>query len=256
MAPFKLSKWYLDCVTDAGDTVIVYTGAARWGKLRLHYSSMLETSEDRLLERHTLRPQVSPETADSTVSWCSKLLKVDGAWEALSNAVSETIYWSAEGSIQWDCIMPLAQARVRDRRGLGYVEHLTMTIPPWRLPIHTLRWGRFTSVSDWLTWIDWQGEYSRRIVFMNGEMLPCSTIEDGRIEGNAGMCLAMDRSLVLRDGALGTTALSAVPGVSKIFPSRLVEMVECKWRSRARLERKGKPPVDGWAIHEKVSWPR
>ena len=150
--------------------------------------------------------------------------------------------------------MPLARAKARERSGLGYVEFLEMTIPPWELPIRTLRWGRFTSSSDWVTWIDWQGDSSRRIVYMNGEMIPCSKIEDDRLEADDGTRLLMDRSLVLRDGPLGTTALSAVSGIRRMFPARLLQMAECRWRSRSRLERKGKTPVEGWAIHEKVSW--
>jgi hypothetical protein len=256
MAPFKLSKWYFDCVTDAGDAAIVYTGDVQWRKLRLHYSSVLETGDGGVVQRHSLRRQVSPEISGAKISWSSKPLKVDGVWEALSSAIVATIYRSSEGSIEWNCLMPLARARVGDRCGLGYAERLTMTILPWKLPIHTLRWGHFTSASDWLTWIDWRGEYSQRIVYMNGKALQCPTVEDERIEAGDEMCLSMDRSLVLRDGRLGETALSGVPGIREMFPSRLVEMVECKWCSRSRLERKGGATVEGWTIHEKVSWPQ
>jgi len=256
MSSFKLSKWYFDCVTDLGDLIIVYTGLAQWRKFRLHYSSTLETAKEAIVERRSLRPQSSPEISGPRICWRSKALKVDGAWEALSCAVSETIYRSSEGSIEWNCLMPMAHARIGDRRGLGYAEHLTMTIPPWKLPIDTLRWGRFTSSSAWLTWIDWQGRYSRRIVYMNGEALECPMIGDERIEASDGMRLSMDRSLLLRDGLLGKTALSRMPSIGKLFPSRLTEMAERKWRSWARLERNGRPTVEGWAIHEKVSWPQ
>lgn len=256
MPSFKLSKWYLDCVTLTGDTLIAYSGTARWGKLRLHYSSTLETADERIVERYSLRPPLNPVVTDSIVSWQSKTLKISGSWEKLSPGVNETIYRESDGVIEWDCRMPLARAKIGDRQGLGYVENLTMTIPPWKLPIQTLRWGRFTSPTDWLTWIDWEGDYSRRIVYLNGELLQCSRIEDNKLEANDQTCLSMRRSLVLRDGPLGMTALSVVPGIRKMFPKQLIEMVECKWRSWARLERKDKSPVEGWAIHERVSWPR
>jgi hypothetical protein len=145
---------------------------------------------------------------------------------------------------------------LRDRCGLGYAEHLTMTVPPWKLPIQTLRWGRFTSASDWIVWIDWQGEFSRRIVYRNGKNAAPSVLEDDRIEFDDGYRLRMDRSLTIREGALGTTALSAVPGIRKTFPARLLEIDECKWRSRGRLEKPGSPAVEGWAIHEIVTWPK
>ena len=255
MSSFKLSKWYFDCVTDLGEVVIVYTGVAQWRKFRLHYSSTLETTKEAIIEHRSLQPQIGPVISGPKIWWRSKALRVDGEWETSSRAVSATIYRSPEGVIEWNCLMPMARARIGGRRGLGYAEHLTMTIPPWRLPIHTLRWGRFTSASTWMTWIDWQGEYSRRIVYVNGEVIECQMIGDECIEGSDGVRLSMDRSLVLRDGLLGKTALSRMPVIGKMFPSRLTEMAESKWRSRARMERSGRTDVEGWAIHEKVSWP-
>ena len=44
MAAFRLSKWYLDCVTDSGDASIAYTGTVDWGFVHLHFSSLLETT--------------------------------------------------------------------------------------------------------------------------------------------------------------------------------------------------------------------
>jgi hypothetical protein len=258
MASFKLVKWYLDCVTPTGEVLIAYTGTAQWGKLRLHYSSILESANDRIVARYSLRPQLAPSMTNSTISWNSKPLKIDASWQGASSGISQTIYRSAEGQIEWDCRMPLARATIGARQGLGYVENLTMTIPPWKLPIHTLLWGRFTSATDWLTWIDWQGDHSRRIVYLNGDLLPCPIVEDNQIEAEDKdqTRLSMRRSLVLRNGRIGTTALSVVPGIEKMFPKQLVEMNECKWRSWARLERKGKPPVEGWAIHERLNWPQ
>jgi len=254
MITFNLSKWYLDYVTDLGDVEIAYTGTAHWGPVCLHYSSILEAVEGRVRERHSLRQQARPEQEESTICWRSKALNCETTWQAAAPPVRETVYCSSKGSIEWNCVTPLARAKARERSGLGYVEHLEMTIPPWELPIRALRWGRFTSASDYVIWIDWLGEFSRRIVYLNGEMIPCSTLEDERLEAQDGTRLLMDRSLVLRDGPLGTTALSAVPGIRRMFPARLLQTNECKWRSRARLERRGKAPVEGWAIHEIVSW--
>ena len=256
MPAFKLSKWYLDCVTDSGDASIAYTGTVRWGMVRLHYSSLLETTGSCVSERHSLRKQREPEAQDSLISWRAKTLKMDGEWRADSVALRDTIYSSQNGSIEWNCLMPQAHTRFRSRRGLGYAEHLTMTIPPWKLPIQTLRWGRFTSARDWITWIDWQGEFSRQMVYMNAKLVQSQLLEDDRIEFDNGAILIMDRSLVIRDGPLGTTALSVIPGVKKTFPARLLQVNECKWRSRARLEQTGKPAVEGWAIHERVTWPK
>ena len=79
-------------------------------------------------------------------------------------------------------------------------------------------------------------------------------IQDDVLEFGDGTRLELDRSLVVRQGPLGTTALSAF--VSKTLPARIFQVNECKWRSRARLHQPSGSTVEGWAIHERVDWPR
>jgi hypothetical protein len=193
--------------------------------------------------------------AHGTLRWWSQALHIDGEWRADAPEIHETIFASDAGSIEWHCLMPRAQTCVHQVAGLGYAERLDMTIAPWKLPIRILRWGRFVTLSDWIVWIDWLGDFTRRIVYRNGEMACASLLDDDRIEFRDGARLTMDRSLVLRDGPLGATALAVIPGVQDTFPARLLRVSECKWRSRGRLDRPGMPPVEGWAIHERVEWP-
>ncbi|MGD1102179.1 MAG: hypothetical protein ABSA59_08940 [Terriglobia bacterium] len=256
MAAFRLSKWYLDCVTDSGDTSIAYTGAIDWGMVRLHYSSLLESTANGIKVRHSVRERNEPKTKDDSISWRTNALHIDALWQADSVALRETLFRCEDGSVEWHCLMPRARTRFGARFGLGYAENLIMTIPPWQLPIENLRWGRFTSASDWVVWIDWQGEFSRRIVYLNGESAPTLVLEDARIKFVDGALLTMDRSLVIRDGPLGTTTLSAIPGVRRTFPARLLQVHESKWRSRARLELPNGSGVEGWVIHERVRWPK
>lgn len=258
---FSLSKWYLDCVTDIGDTSIVYTGEVVWGALRLHYTSLLENEGLRTRERHSLRKQPPPQIKNGCVYWEAHALKAGGEWRVDSAqsrqiGIEKSIFHSPQGSIEWHCLAPHAIACVGKRSGLGYAEHLEMTIPPWKLPIQRLRWGRFISDSYWMVWIDWQGENSRRIVYANGQELHAPVVEDGQIELANGARLTMDRSLVLRDGPLGTTALGHIPGIRQTFPVRLLQVRECKWRSLGRLEWPGEPATQGWIIHERVEWPK
>ncbi len=255
MAAFHLSKWYLDCVTDSGDTSIVYTGTADWGPSRLHYSSLLENTAGSVSSRHSLRAQTEPIIDQCSLRWHSKALKIDSEWKADSGEIRETIFASDAGSVEWHCLMPRAKAHIRNRCGLGYAEHISMSIAPWKLPIRTLRWGRFAADSDSIVWIDWLGDFTRRLVYWNGQTAATALLEDGVIEFRDGARLLMDRSLVLREGPLGSTVLSAVPGFHDTFPARLLRVNECKWRSRARLDRPGASPVEAWAIHERVDWP-
>ena len=246
----------MDYVSDSGDASIAYVGDLRWGPVHLHYSSLLRSTGDAVTQRNSLREPSLPTHHRNSIEWKSEAFNFSAVWQSDSNEVHETVFRSEDGCVEWHCLMPRARARAGTDSGLGYVEHLTMTIAPWRIPIRDLRWGRFCSASDWAVWIDWQGEYSKRILYLNGETATASAIEDEQIRFNDGSRLSMDRSLTLRSGPLGTTALSSIPGVSNTFPARLLQVNECKWRSRARLECPGRSPVEGWAIHEIVSWPR
>ncbi|HET6176355.1 MAG TPA: hypothetical protein VFE61_05440 [Candidatus Sulfotelmatobacter sp.] len=256
MPAFKLSKWYLDCLTDSGDASIIYAGTVDWGFIHLSYSSLLESTGNQVREQRSLREYSQPQFKDSSLSWSSQALDVDAVWHSNSVALRETIFQNEHGSVEWHCLMPRAHAKVRDRCGLGYVEHLAMSIPPWRIPIQHLRWGRFTSASDYAVWIDWEGKFSRRIVYLNGDSIRAAVVEDMQMSLGSGGLLAMDHSVILRDGPLGTTALSVIPGVAKTYPARLLQVNECKWRSRARLTRPDGTVAEGWAIHERVSWPK
>ncbi len=256
MAVFELSKWYMDCVTSSGDASIAYTGTLRWGPVGLHFSSLLESTAEVVHVKNSLSPQSEPGFDGRSLHWQSESLGVAGEWLADSIEIHETIFESGDGSVEWHCLMPRAQARIHERSGFGYAEHLICTIAPWKLPIRTLRWGRFLAASEWIVWIDWQGDFTRRIVYRNGQATPSSLLEDGQIEFPDGARLSLDRSLVLREGRLGATALSAIPGVRDIFPARLLQMNERKWRSLGSYKRPGSAPVEGWAIHERVDWPK
>jgi len=254
MAAFHLSKWYLDYVTDPGDASIGYVGDLQWGPAHLHFSSLLRSQRSEVTQKNSLRRLTLPEVSGDQISWNSTQFEFSAVWHRDANEVRETVFASEEGSVDWHCLMPRARANAGGDSGFGYVEHLSMTIAPWKIPIRHLRWGRFLSAPDWIVWIDWQGEYSKRILYRNGEATTAN-IDDAEISLDDGSRLLMDRSLTLRSGPLGTTALSSIPGVNKTFPARLLQVNECKWRSRAKLECPGREDVEGWAIHEIVSWP-
>jgi len=236
MAAFQLSKWYLDCVTDSGKTFIAYVGDLHWGPVHLHYSSLLRSEQNVVAQQNSLRQQSMPMLDGKSISWDSEHFDFSAVWQSDLNQVRETVFTSEEGSVEWHCLMPAAQVRTNCDSGLGYVEHLTMTVAPWKIPIHYLRWGRFCSPSEWVVWIDWQGDFSTRIFYRSGKAARASVLDDQQIAFDDGTRLTMDRSLILRNGPLGTTALSSIPGVSKTFPARLLQLNECKWRSRAVLQ--------------------
>ncbi len=261
-ATFDLSKWYLDCVDHRGHTFIGYSGTLRWKAIVLPYESLLLHKDgEETQTRFSLRRVRPPIVQGNVVRWESPALSLSSSWDAVETPVHATILDSEAGAVEWHCLQPRATARVQVAGapavcGLGYVEFLKMTLPPWQLPLNELRWGRFLSEAGSLVWIDWQGPYAKRVIFHNGTQTGADAITDEQIVLSEGAAvLHLDRGCVLREGTIGETALPVFPRLGKLFPARALRIRECKWRSRGVLRRPGASDAVGWAIHEVVQWP-
>lgn len=262
MPGFELEKWYADCTTDQGDALIVYSAELRWRGPVIHYTNLLEYRSGRpVRSRFSLRKQPPPQTQDGSIAWRSRPWNAEACWREPGAAVRETLFHSSAGSLEWDCVAPRAavQFRIGANRhfcGWGYVEHLRLSLPPWRLPIRQLRWGRFVNATDSLVWIDWRGPYCRQVVYHNGAAVVARIIDDREISlADSETTLTLDASAVLRKGVLGATALAVLPNLDRLFPSAMRNVRERKWLSRAVLRQPGRPDSVGMAIHEVVEWP-
>jgi hypothetical protein len=254
---FQLTKWYFDCVSDLGDALIVYCAHLGWRGLGLYYSSTLLSMQDKVTSRSSLRRFAAPIEANQSTELKLRPIGVCGTWRPLQPQVRQTILEGPQGSIEWRCMLPKAQvnATVLDHplAGLGYAECLTLTIPPWDLPLSRLQWGRFLSCDHCLIWIDWQGMHKHRYVFHNGTECVATEISEHEIALEDGGLLQLDCGKSLRDGQLGETILPATPALRRFFPGSMFGIRERKWCSRGRLQLGGEE-VFGWAIHEVVDW--
>ncbi|MGA7885134.1 MAG: hypothetical protein WCA44_05280 [Acidobacteriaceae bacterium] len=262
MSAFELSKWYADCVGDEGDAVILYHAELRLGILPIHYESLLIRERDSPARaEYSLRRNSAPVARDGSVEWQSSHWRASASWRDLGRPQREVLFEAGAGSLQWNCIAPRAAATVRigeekPLKGWGYVEHLKLSIPPWRLPIRRLRWGRFVNAADSLVWIDWSGPSARQVVVLNGARAPAARITDSDVVLDAsGATLHLEDSQEIRNGRLGETALAVFPNLSDLFPESILNIRECKWLSRATLRQPGRPDSTGTAIHEVVEWP-
>ena len=251
----------MDCVSEEGDVFIAYAASLRWKGLKINYSSTLRRQHDAQTEASTsLKRFSAPEVSGDSIHWSSQALGVEAKWTALAQPIERTIFESDAGLVEWRCLHPKATAEVstRDRRqlkGLGYVEHLTMSIPVWRLPIDELRWGRFLSDEDALVWIDWRGASNVKLAFLNGIQIENAEVTEHEVVlEQEKVILALDEQQVLREGPLIKTALSMIPGIQNLIPLRSLSAHECKWRSRGILSHHESLSV-GWTIHEIVRWP-
>jgi hypothetical protein len=252
---FSLVKWYLDCVTELGDAAILYCADLRWRGVHLAYCSILQAIEGSV-ESHSSMAGFHLSNNSGDIQAEFPRLGVSGTWRADALPVERTVYESASGSVQWDCLQPKSKVNLRigerELTGLGYAERLTLTLPPWKLPMRQLRWGRFVSPEDSLAWIDWQGPYSTSFAIHNGFECELLSVSDSEV-AIPNATLHMDDSLPLRAGRLGSTILPGAPALRKLLPSSLFNIEEHKWRSRGILNA-NEHSSRGWVIHEVVHW--
>lgn len=254
-AAFSLVKWYLDCVTESGEVAILYSARVRWRGMALSYSSFVGLGGQSRTERSSMRSAKIVPAAD-TISVQAPQLDLSGIWTAKAASFESTVFKDDLGSAVWNCLQPASAASViaqgRTLTGQGYAECLTLTLPPWKLPMRHLRWGRFVSPRDALAWIDWQGSYSLTLVVHNGAHLRDPSITDDAVSCS-GVTLRMQEPASIRAGRLVSTILPRAPALAKLFPRSLFDIEEKKWRSRGVLEA-ADHESRGWVIHEAVDW--
>jgi hypothetical protein len=254
---FLLEKWYLDCVTDDGDVLVAYWATMHLGVLRLRYAACLAGRPGAgLTSRYTLRPAAPPAAAGNELGWNCPRLGVAGTWSLRESGIDRVLLDGPRGRVRWQCLGPraLATAYVGGRAlsGTGYVERLTMSVPPWRLPFTSLRWGHFHGPGRTLVWIGWRDGLARDWVFDNGVEQPDTSVQGREVSFGSGDRLTIDAGMALRTGAIRHTALRPLRALASVIP-RWRSARETKWLARARLHT-ATGPVQGWALHEEVSW--
>jgi|NGEPerStandDraft_6_1074524.scaffolds.fasta_scaffold16646_3 hypothetical protein len=254
---FRMKKWYFDCVSESGDVLILYASELHWRGIHLHYSALLGRRGGDIETRTSMRRCVPGLGGDGRITLDAPTIGVSGVWRAASSQLEQTLFTSEEGAVHWHCMQPKSHTTVafgqHSIAGLGYAECLTLTIPPWRLPMRRLQWGRFLSTEEAVIWIDWTGDFSRRWVWRNGEKIEVGTVDEAEICFSAEEGLTLDQGTVLREGRLGTTVLAAAPALRKFFPRAMSGIHERKWLSEGKYVR-GTYHSAGWAIHEIVDW--
>ena len=245
----SLRKWYFDCVADDGTAWIGYRGELRWGVLRFPFASSLHAKGDAVRVTSTRRAEVEPRWTAETLSWAPASLQVNAEFSSRLRIPPRTLH----PDVTWHCAMPLGEGTVRvngeELRGLGYAEQLEMTLAPWKLPVASLRWGRFTSARTSLVWIAWEGRFPLMLAVRDGVTAEVSTIGDESIALDDGTAVAFRGRRPLRSDALSTT-LAPLGPLARLLPRRLLGAVEEKWIGRGSVTRGGRTLDEGWVIHE------
>jgi hypothetical protein len=261
----KFKKLYLDAVADDGAGVVGYAADATIGGLTFHPASLLAWNGDRAQaasHQWALRSGARAEP-ESATGWRCPGLDVSFAWRLGRGHAPwrEQILWDANDvRVSWRVIAPRAWVEMRDvsgrprLAGRGYAEVLAVEGPPWRLPISTLRWGRFVSATRNVTWIEWANrDGGLRWLWHDSDAPETQGVSmDGEAVVWRGHRLELHRWRTLRSGRIGKTVFGKAGVLSRALPSWVLALDETKWLARGRLSGPGGLADTGWVIHEEV----
>jgi hypothetical protein len=261
---FHLNKWFLDFTGENGEAMIFYAAKLTWYGLSTSYTSWLRYDAAfgvRLKSR--FRNVQIPQINDDLISWDDTKYGVSGTWESLAKMIRARLFDSDEGFLDWQCFQPASkvQLRINDRilDGRGYAEQLILTVPPWKIPMDELRWGRFGSDESNMVWIELREKEKRQWLWLNGEKIENCIIEDDRVSlPEKNLILNLDRGVVLESEkkifSVVEKLIRYIPGFSKVMPISFLMADEIKWLSKGELQTHGSTFENGTAIHELVNF--
>lgn len=159
--------------------------------------------------------------------------------------------------VEWRCHLPNGEATIScpagALQGRGYVEELIVRGSLTEIAIQELRWGRFTSASDHVVWIEWVGSPALRLVLVNGVETPAVRTDHDGVWFMGGKIAFRDRR-TLRDARVGEAAFGKHRWKERLVPRHVADGHEEKWLSRGLLEKSQGGCVEGWVLHERVTW--
>lgn len=255
---FALTKWYFDCVADDGRVAIGYCAGLTSPRLSLTWQALTVWKDDRrTFERSSLATSSMPSRTNNQITWTAPALGCSIEAHTNQPAAALRLLQTATGFVDWRCEAPLARVVIQTAgstplQGLGYVECLEMTIPPWQLPIRELRWGRWadSECAHSIVWIDWRAETPRTWGLIDGVSAPVLDVRDDRVDLQSST-LTLTRASTLSSRAL-EDVLTRIPPLHTIVPRSLLQLREEKWVSRGTWRRPGEADTAGLAIHERV----
>ncbi len=262
---FHLDKWFLDFVGPDEESMIFYSARLTWHGVTIPYTSCLTYQQEHGNQlRSRFKDVKVPTLIGNVINWEDSSLGVRGTWENQVIPLSERLIDEEEGFLDWNCHQPMSSVKLsfndgRTILGKGYAEQLLMTIPPWKIPMDTLRWGRFGSEADHMVWIDLMGDGHKYWLWYNSKPIENVTITDDRIDlQKDGISLKMDKSIVLESEkkiySVVRNLMKYIPGINSMMPTRFLMADEVKWLSKSHLEGKNGKSVKGWTIHELVDF--
>ena len=265
MTGFTLRKWYLDVVDPAGRSAILYWSALAWGPLTVcWHAATLHAAGPAPRHRSSLAAAPEPTVRDGEITWRAEAIGCEALVRPTMPAVEAELLPGRgpgeHGGVTWRCEAPAARTIVRlsgetTIEGTGYAERLELRLPPWRLPIDELRWGRWISDQGGrsVVWIDWQGAEAQTRVYADAVPAGEAVAGDDEVKAD-GWRLTFAGRRVLHERTLGDL-LGSVAARLPAMPRRWLALEDRKWLSRGVLAGPAGTQDQGWAIHERIVFP-
>jgi len=257
-APFTLTKWYFDCVAPDGRVVIGYWASLAWRSLAFTWQNVVLYESGQLpTRRSSLVSATPPDVRGDAITWRAPALGCVIDVKSRQPPIKERLLDDNTGVVEWRAEAPAAVVSVELRgfapvQGPGYAERILLTVPPWRLPIRELRWGRWldAAASRSVVWIDWRGKSSRNWVFVDGIIAPSAVVTDESVcTGTANLVLGERRTLeALAFSEIATT----IPALKAVVPKSILALRQTRWCSSGTLREGNAAALTGHAIHEVV----
>jgi hypothetical protein len=253
-----LTKWYFDCVAPDGRVVIGYWAALSWRQLEWNWQNVVLHEPGRApVRRSSLVRAPPPAVAGESITWSAPALRCRIEVASRQRPIEQRLLEDETGVVEWRVEAPAARVSVdlggsAPVQGPGYVERIQLTVPPWRLPIRELRWGRWIDAAAGrsVVWIDWRGETPRTWVFVDGVLAPAATVADERVRAGAvDLVLGDSRTL---EAQSFTEITASIPLLHSVVPKAILALRQTRWCSLGTLREGDTAPRTGHAIHELV----
>jgi len=262
---FILSKWFLDCINEEGEAVIIYSAELCWNNIVVPYNSMLICHRDGTTSfKSRFTRKTKPLLSENMVSLTDNVFGIEGKWNKDHTALKTRIYDSEDGSLDWNCLQPRSDVFINilnrgTYNGLGYVEKLDLSIEPWKLNMNQLRWGRFNSSTDSVVWIELLSNNNKQWLWHNGYFISGAEISDKSVYiPETEMKISFTNTRVIETEKkifnVVRSLISYFPGIKKSIPWSFLNAIETKLLSFGELKQNGKIRSKGWAIHEYVDF--
>jgi len=257
-APFTLTKWYFDCVAPDGRVVIGYWASLAWRSLQFTWQNVVLYELNRPpTRRSSLVSAAPPDVAGDAITWRAPALGCVIDVKSRQRPIEERLLDDSTGVVEWRAEAPAAVVSVELRgfapvQGSGYAERILITVPPWRLPIRELRWGRWIdeSSSRCVVWIDWRDDRPRTWVFVDGVLAPSATVRDESVHAGA-VNLMLGERRTLESLAFYEIA-AKIPPLQAVVPKSFLALRQTRWCSNGTLQEGDAAQLTGRAIHEVV----